>query len=65
MLLSEVLGVNPIRIVLPASVDTKIRYDFAIVLPKPEGRESMRSLIRQGVQDYFHLAETIATTAFW
>lgn len=58
MLLSEVLGVNPVRIVLPASVDTKIRYDFAIVLPKPEDRESMRSLVRQGVQDYFHLAES-------
>ena len=47
---------NPIRIDLPASsVDTDARYDFSVVLPKPEDRGSMRSLIQQGAEDYFHL----------
>ncbi len=57
-LLAEMLDVNPIRIDLPASVDTNTRYDFAIVLPKPEEAESKRTLMRQGVEDYFHLVAT-------
>jgi len=57
-LLAEVLGVNAIRIDLPPSVDTDARYDFSVVLPRPEEKEEMRRLIRQGVEDYFHLAAT-------
>ena len=41
-LLAEMLGVNPIRVDLPASVDTNTRYDFAIVLPKTEETGSKR-----------------------
>jgi uncharacterized protein (TIGR03435 family) len=54
-LLSQMLDLNPIRIELPASIDTSIRYDVSIVLPKPEDEESKRGLIRQGVEEYFHL----------
>jgi uncharacterized protein (TIGR03435 family) len=54
-LLAEMLEVNPIRIDLPASIDTPAQYDFSIVLPKNEDRETQRSLIRQGAEDYFHL----------
>jgi uncharacterized protein (TIGR03435 family) len=54
--LAEVLGVNPIRIDLPASIDAREQYDFSIVLPKYEDQATMRGLIRQGVEDYFHLA---------
>ncbi len=57
-LLAEMSEVNPIRIGLPASVDTGTRYDFAIVLPKAEDRDSMRGLIRQGAEDYFHIVGT-------
>lgn len=53
--LAELLDVSPVRIDLPPSIDTKAHYDFAIVLPKPEDRATMRSLMRQGVEDYFHL----------
>jgi hypothetical protein len=55
-LLAQMLDVNQIRIDLPASIDTRTRYDFSIVLPKPEDGESMRGLIRQGVEDHFHFA---------
>lgn len=54
-LLAEMLEVNPIRIDLPASIDSKARYDFSIVLPKNEDKQAMRDLIRQGAEDYFHL----------
>jgi uncharacterized protein (TIGR03435 family) len=56
--LAEMVDVNPIRIELPASVDSTARYDFSIVLPKPEERDAMRLLMRQGVEDYFHLTAT-------
>jgi uncharacterized protein (TIGR03435 family) len=54
-LLAEMLDLNPIRIDLPASIDARARYDFSIVLPKSEDKETMRNLIRQGAEDYFHL----------
>jgi len=57
-LLAEVWGVNAIRMQLPASVDTAARYDVAVVLPRAEEREEILSLIRRGVEDYFHLAAT-------
>ena len=57
-LLAEVLGVKAIRIELPVSVDTDARYDVAVVLPQPEEREEIQRLIRQGVEDYFHLTAT-------
>ena len=56
--LAEVSRVNAIRIQLPASVDTAARYDVAVVLPRPEEREEKQRLIRQGVEDYFHLTAT-------
>ena len=57
-LLAEVLRVNAIRIDLPPSIDTDTRYDFSMVVPRSEERADMQSLIRQGVEDYFHLAAT-------
>ncbi len=57
-LLAQMLDLDPIRMDLPASIDTSTRYDVSIVLPKPEDEESKRSLIRQGVEDYFHLVMT-------
>jgi uncharacterized protein (TIGR03435 family) len=57
-LLAEMLDVNPIRVELPASIDSTARYDFSIVLPKAEDKDAMRLLMRQGVEDYFHLTAT-------
>ena len=57
-LLAEMLDVSPIRIELSASIDSAARYDFSIVLPKPEDKSVMQLLIRQGVEDYFHLTLT-------
>jgi uncharacterized protein (TIGR03435 family) len=54
-LLSEVTGVNPIRIELPAALDDGKRYDFAIVLPAPESNENMCRLIQQGVEEHFRI----------
>lgn len=53
--IEELYDVNPIRVHLPASLDSKKRYDFALVLPKPESREKMKDRMRQGLLDYFHL----------
>ncbi len=55
-LLAEMLDVNPIRIELPTSIDTRARYDFSIVLPKDEDKETKSRVMLQGVEDYFHLA---------
>jgi uncharacterized protein (TIGR03435 family) len=55
-LFSEMLDVSPLRIDLPVSIDASARYDFSIVLPKDEDQETRRSVMRQGVEDYFHLA---------
>ncbi len=57
-LIAEMYDVNPIRIVLPASLDNGKRYDFAIVLPESKSREDKRRLIQQGIQDHFQLTAT-------
>ena len=57
-LLAQMLDLNSNRIELPAPIDTNTRYDFAIVLPRPEDEETKRSLIRLGVEDYFHITAT-------
>jgi len=51
----ELYDVNPIRVHLPASLDNKKHYDFALVLPEQESREKMKDRMRQGLQDYFHV----------
>jgi uncharacterized protein (TIGR03435 family) len=57
-LLSEITGVNRIRIELPAALEDGKRYDFAIVLPAPEKRENMCRLIQRGIEEQFHITET-------
>jgi uncharacterized protein (TIGR03435 family) len=47
--------INPVRIQLPATIDNRKYYDFAMVLPQPESREKMNALFQQGILDYFHL----------
>ena len=53
--ISELYGINPIRIELPASLDDGKRYDFSLVLPERESHEKMLEFFRQGIQDHFYL----------
>ena len=55
-LVAEIYEVSPNRIVLPATLDDGKRYDFALVLPEPRGREEMRPLMKQAIEDRFHIA---------
>ena len=48
-------NVNPIRVVLPPSVDGPNRYDFAMLLPAPESHEKMTARMEQALQEYFHV----------
>lgn len=56
--IAKAYDLNPIRIVLPASLKTNKRYDFAFVAPEHQTREEMQQHIQQGIQDYFHLSAT-------
>ena len=60
-LIAEIYQVNPIRIVLPAPLDDGKRYDFALNLPSARQHEEMRSLVKQGIQDYFHITAQTET----
>jgi uncharacterized protein (TIGR03435 family) len=53
--ISTVTEMNPIRIDLPAALDTITRYDFALVLPTPDSPENMRSLLIEGIERQFHV----------
>jgi uncharacterized protein (TIGR03435 family) len=57
-LISQITGLNPSSIDLPASLDTRTRYDFALVLPTPEDKASMGALIQQEIERQFHLVAT-------
>jgi uncharacterized protein (TIGR03435 family) len=53
--LSEITGLSASRIDLPASLDTRTRYDFSLVLASPAEREYMRALMQEEVERQFHL----------
>lgn len=53
--LNLLYDVNPIRIQIPALLDTEQHYDFSVVLPGRESQEQMKDRIREGLQDYFHV----------
>jgi uncharacterized protein (TIGR03435 family) len=54
--ITNLYGVNPIRVYLPTTLDDPTRYDFALVLPEHEDRDKVDSLFKQGLQNHFHLA---------
>jgi uncharacterized protein (TIGR03435 family) len=56
--LEQLYDFNPIRIELPASLDSDKRYDFSLVLPESEDREQMKDRLRAGLEDYFHVTVT-------
>jgi uncharacterized protein (TIGR03435 family) len=53
--IQELYNVNPIRIHLPASLDNRKSYDFALLLPEPEDASPMKDRMRQGIEEYFHV----------
>jgi uncharacterized protein (TIGR03435 family) len=57
-LIAQLYGATRPRIVLPPALDDGKRYDIAIVLPEPESDEVTNNRIRQGIEDYFHVAVT-------
>ena len=59
--IAEIYQVNPIRIVLPASLDDGKRYDFALNLPEAMEQEEMRTLVKQGIQNHFHITAQMET----
>ena len=56
--ITRAYDLNAIRIILPASLNTNKRYDFAFVAPEHQTRDEMQQHIQQGIQDYFHLSAT-------
>ncbi len=56
--LMEITGLSASRIDLPASLDTRARSDFALVLPAPEDKEYMRTLMQQEIERQFHIVST-------
>ena len=45
--------VSEARIDWPSSLDPNARYDFVLVLPRPETRETMIRLMREGIAKHF------------
>jgi uncharacterized protein (TIGR03435 family) len=48
--------VSQARIEWPSSLDPNARYDFVLVLPRPESRETMIRLMREGIAKHFDLS---------
>jgi uncharacterized protein (TIGR03435 family) len=44
-----------VRIDWPSSLDPDARYDFVLVLPRPESREMMTRLMREGIAKHFRV----------
>ena len=57
-IIAEVYGVDERRIDLADALDSGARYDFVLVLPKPESRETIDRLVQQGIEKHFRLTVT-------
>jgi uncharacterized protein (TIGR03435 family) len=54
-MLSRLHDIQKERIELPPSLDDDRRYDFRLVLPQRESRETIDSLMREGIEKYFRI----------
>jgi uncharacterized protein (TIGR03435 family) len=54
-IIAEVYGVDESRIHVPPALDDGSRYDFVLVLPKPEGRGTIENLVQQAIPKHFQL----------
>jgi uncharacterized protein (TIGR03435 family) len=50
---------DPTRIVLPASLENKDRYDFVLVLPREEDKATKSRLMQQGIEKQFQVSITL------
>ena len=53
--IERLYDVNPIRILLPTSLDNENRFDFALLLPTPEGQVKMMARMKKALQEHFHV----------
>jgi uncharacterized protein (TIGR03435 family) len=54
-MLSRLHDIQKERIELPPSLDDDRRYDFLLVLPQRESRETVDLLMREGIEKYFRI----------
>ena len=54
-MLSRLHDIQKERIELPPSLDDGRRYDFLLVLPQRESRETVDRLMREGIEKYFRI----------
>jgi uncharacterized protein (TIGR03435 family) len=58
-MLSQLHEMPASRIEWASSVDANARFDFALVLPRPEPRTTMVGLLRDGIAAHFHLRVSV------
>ena len=54
-MLSRLYDIQKERIALPLSLDDDRRYDFLLVLPQRESRETIDRLMREGIEKFFRI----------
>jgi uncharacterized protein (TIGR03435 family) len=54
-MLSKLHDIQKARIELPPSLNDDRRYDFLLVLPQPESRETSDRLMREGIERHFRI----------
>ena len=54
-MIAEAWHVDTSRLDIAKGVDAEKRYDFAMVLPKPEDRDTIYTFVRQAIQEQLHL----------
>ena len=57
-MLSRLHNIQKERIELPLSLDPDRRYDFLLVLPQRESRDTIDRLMREGIEKYFRIRVT-------
>jgi uncharacterized protein (TIGR03435 family) len=62
-IIAELYGVDETRIDVPAALDLRSRYDFVVVLPRPESRHTTEHLVQQAIEKHFRLVITRETRA--
>ncbi|HTS28859.1 MAG TPA: TIGR03435 family protein [Bryobacteraceae bacterium] len=54
-MIAEAWNVEESRLDILAPADLTRRYDFAMVLPRPEERDTIYAYVRRAIEDQFHL----------
>jgi uncharacterized protein (TIGR03435 family) len=62
-IIAEVYRVDESRIDMASALDERSRYDFVLVLPRPESRHTTEHLVQQAIEKFFRLVITRETRA--